>query len=65
MKNILLTGAAGFIGYHAVLKLAAKGYSVTGIDNLNDYYDPRLKMARLKDSGIETALDLRFGTGPQ
>ena len=56
MKNILITGAAGFIGYHAVLKLAAKGYAVTGIDNLNDYYDPRLKIARLKDSGIETGL---------
>jgi UDP-glucuronate 4-epimerase len=56
MKNILLTGAAGFIGYHAVLKLAAKGYSVTGIDNLNDYYDPRLKIARLKYSGIESRL---------
>jgi UDP-glucuronate 4-epimerase len=53
MKNILLTGAAGFIGYHAVLKLAAKGYTVTGADNLNDYYDPGLKMARLKNSGID------------
>ncbi|MCK9399105.1 MAG: NAD-dependent epimerase/dehydratase family protein [Bacteroidales bacterium] len=52
MKSILLTGAAGFIGYHAVLKLAAKGYAVTGIDNLNDYYDPRLKIARLNESGI-------------
>lgn len=53
MKNVLLTGAAGFIGYHAVLKLAKKGYSVTGVDNLNDYYNPALKIARLKDSGIE------------
>jgi len=52
MKHILITGAAGFIGYHAVLKLAAKGYAVTGIDNLNDYYDPRLKIARLNESGI-------------
>ena len=56
MKRVLLTGAAGFIGYHAVLKLAAKGYAVTGIDNLNDYYDPRLKLARLNDSGIEPGL---------
>lgn len=56
MKHILLTGAAGFIGYHAVLKLAAKGYTVTGIDNLNDYYDPALKIARLKESGIEPGL---------
>jgi UDP-glucuronate 4-epimerase len=56
MKNVLLTGAAGFIGFHAVLKLAEKGYAVTGIDNLNDYYDPRLKMARLQESGIDTAI---------
>jgi UDP-glucuronate 4-epimerase len=56
MKHILLTGAAGFIGYHAVLKLAAKGYSVTGVDNLNDYYDPALKIARLNESGIDPAL---------
>jgi len=56
MKHILLTGAAGFIGYHAILKLAAKGYTVTGIDNLNDYYDPALKIARLKESGIEPGL---------
>ncbi len=40
MKRILLTGAAGFIGYHTVLKLVSKGYDVTGIDNLNNYYDP-------------------------
>lgn len=53
MKHILLTGAAGFIGYHAVLKLNARGYAVTGIDSLNDYYDPALKVARLKDSGID------------
>jgi len=56
MKRILLTGAAGFIGYHTVLKLLAKGYAVTGIDNLNDYYDPELKMARLEASGIEPSL---------
>ena len=56
MKNILLTGAAGFIGYHAVLKLVAKGYAVTGVDNLNNYYDPGLKIARLKESGIEPGL---------
>jgi UDP-glucuronate 4-epimerase len=56
MKRVLLTGAAGFIGYHTVLKLLANGYAVTGIDNLNDYYDPELKMARLEASGIEPAL---------
>jgi UDP-glucuronate 4-epimerase len=56
MKRVLLTGAAGFIGYHTVIKLVAKGYAVTGIDNLNDYYDPKLKTARLQECGIEPAL---------
>jgi len=53
MKRILLTGAAGFIGYHTALKLVSKGYDVTGIDNLNNYYDPKLKIARLEECGIE------------
>jgi len=47
-KNpILVTGAAGFIGMHTTLRLLAKGASVVGIDNLNDYYDVTLKEARL------------------
>ncbi|PKM90644.1 MAG: capsular biosynthesis protein CpsI [Firmicutes bacterium HGW-Firmicutes-10] len=45
--KILVTGAAGFIGYHLTEKLLEMNYSVIGIDNLNDYYDPRLKKARL------------------
>ncbi len=44
---ILLTGAAGFIGYHVAEALLARGEAVVGIDNLNDYYDVRLKEARL------------------
>jgi UDP-glucuronate 4-epimerase len=44
---ILVTGAAGFIGYHVAERLLARGETVVGIDNLNDYYDPRLKQARL------------------
>jgi UDP-glucuronate 4-epimerase len=44
---ILVTGAAGFIGMHTTLRLLAKGESVVGIDNLNDYYDVTLKEARL------------------
>ena len=44
---ILVTGAAGFIGMHCSAKLLAQGHTVVGIDNLNDYYDPRLKQARL------------------
>src|SRR5690606_1048348 len=39
---------AGFIGMHTALRLSARGDTVTGIDNLNDYYDPALKQARLE-----------------
>jgi len=46
-KKILVTGAAGFIGLHVCRRLISEGYQVVGIDNLNDYYDPRLKEARL------------------
>jgi UDP-glucuronate 4-epimerase len=45
---ILVTGAAGFIGYHVAQELCAKGENVVGIDNINSYYDPTLKTARLK-----------------
>jgi len=46
-KNILVTGAAGFIGYHLSLRLLEQGCNVTGVDNLNDYYDVSLKKDRL------------------
>ena len=46
---ILVTGAAGFIGFHLARRLAAEGWSVVGIDNLNDYYDPSLKEARVAE----------------
>ncbi len=45
--NLLVTGAAGFIGYHAAQRLLGQGARVTGADNLNAYYDPALKRARL------------------
>jgi UDP-glucuronate 4-epimerase len=45
--KILLTGAAGFIGSHVAQRLLARGDEVVGLDNLNDYYDPNLKRARL------------------
>ena len=46
---ILVTGAAGFIGMHVSRALLARGECVVGIDNLNDYYDPALKLARLDE----------------
>lgn len=49
---VLVTGAAGFIGFHLVEALVNRGYHVIGIDNINDYYDVGLKFARLKESGI-------------
>jgi len=47
--KILVTGAAGFIGHQTTLKLLARGDTVIGVDNLNDYYDVSLKEARLQD----------------
>jgi UDP-glucuronate 4-epimerase len=46
---ILVTGAAGFIGFHVTKKLLEKGHKVVGLDNLNDYYDVQLKYDRLKN----------------
>lgn len=46
-ETVLVTGAAGFIGSHVALRLLERGASVVGLDNLNDYYDVRLKQARL------------------
>jgi UDP-glucose 4-epimerase len=46
--KILVTGAAGFIGFHTTVKLLARGDEVVGFDNLNAYYDVRLKEARLE-----------------
>lgn len=50
--KILVTGAAGFIGYHLCKKLISLGHDVFGLDNINGYYDINLKMARLKDLGV-------------
>jgi len=47
IRKVLITGAAGFIGYHLAKRLLSEGCAVVGLDNLNDYYDPALKEARL------------------
>jgi UDP-glucuronate 4-epimerase len=47
MKKIMVTGSAGFIGFHLCKSLLDDGFEVLGIDNLNDYYDPKLKHSRL------------------
>jgi UDP-glucuronate 4-epimerase len=52
-KKILVTGAAGFIGYHLCEALIKLGHSVIGLDNINDYYDVTLKYARLSELGIQ------------
>jgi UDP-glucuronate 4-epimerase len=52
-QAILVTGAAGFIGFHVARQLLAEGRSVVGLDNLNSYYDPALKQARLSLLGNE------------
>jgi UDP-glucuronate 4-epimerase len=51
--KILVTGTAGFIGYHLVKKLIKEDYEIVGIDNINDYYDTSLKYNRLDESGIK------------
>ncbi len=47
--SVLVTGACGFIGWRTAVELSARGYQVTGVDNMNDYYDVRLKEYRLRD----------------
>ncbi|WP_223490156.1 NAD-dependent epimerase [Pseudomonas sp. A-RE-19] len=56
--TVLVTGAAGFIGYHTVKRLCREGLEVVGIDNLNDYYSVELKQARLKE--LESLPGFRF-----
>lgn len=52
VKNILVTGAAGFIGAAVCARLLQLGHRVVGLDNINDYYDPALKYARLAELGV-------------
>ncbi|MFS0738536.1 NAD-dependent epimerase/dehydratase family protein [Sphingomonas sp. 1P06PA] len=58
--RVLVTGAAGFIGYHLSRRLTARGDEVIGIDNVNDYYDPRLKRDRIADLAARAGNAFRF-----
>jgi UDP-glucuronate 4-epimerase len=60
-KRILVTGAAGFIGYHLCKRLLKSGFAVFGVDNLNDYYDPSLKRARLDELRAFTSFSFTKG----
>lgn len=57
--NILITGAAGFIGHFLVKRLLADGHALVGLDQINAYYDPQLKLDRLAEQGLES---LTFAT---
>ncbi len=55
--TVLVTGMAGFIGFHLARRLVRQGARVVGLDNLNDYYDPQLKLGRLRELGITATPD--------
>jgi UDP-glucuronate 4-epimerase len=59
--KIVLTGAAGFIGFHVARRLLASGNEVVGLDNLSDYYDPALKRARLEQLGHDPRFEFIMG----
>jgi UDP-glucuronate 4-epimerase len=63
-KKILITGTAGFIGFHLAKRLLEEGNQVVGLDNINDYYNVRLKYARLKETGIEQE-EIEYGKSVQ
>lgn len=58
--KVLVTGAAGFIGFHLSELLLSRGHQIVGIDNVNDYYDVNLKYARLKELGVNKDMASEF-----
>ena len=58
--KVLITGTAGFIGFHLANKLIAKGYDIVGLDSINDYYDINVKYGRLERTGIKKS-DIEYG----
>lgn len=58
--KILVTGAAGFIGFYTALRLVQQGHEVVGLDSINDYYDINLKYGRLGESGIDNK-NIKYG----
>ena len=59
-QKILVTGSAGFIGFHVALKLLSRGDSVVGLDSINEYYDVRVKHGRLAQTGVSIT-DVQYG----
>jgi len=59
-KKVLVTGTAGFIGFHLSKALIQEGVELVGLDNINDYYDTDLKYARLSETGIRND-DIEYG----
>lgn len=66
-EKVLITGTAGFIGFYLAKRLLSEGFTVVGLDNINDYYDVNLKYGRLAETGIDAlkvqSQDSPFGGG--
>jgi UDP-glucuronate 4-epimerase len=63
-RTVFITGIAGFIGFHVAKRLLHEGWRVIGLDNLNDYYNPALKLARLTELGIALPENFRSISNP-
>jgi UDP-glucuronate 4-epimerase len=62
--KVLVTGAAGFVGFYTAMRLVKQGHTVVGLDSINDYYDVNLKYGRLQESGV-TQSDIEYGVTVQ